>query len=456
MVTWLARLPREPWLLEFVGDPFQSSGPFLNVWAAPSIACTALLLSLFLAVKRWKALRLGSTKQFSLYAELAVLLLLGVALFFVMRPIHIVQLIVKDSYFNKTLAGTIGQLELVLEANFWLPWFVGAIFLGLIVANAARIRQATPRVGGPGLPQLLGIGLGLSLAGIAPLALAIRRYAHTAQVVFDSHPWIADPRAYSLSEGSNIPQAFRCFCVIVVVAAVVFTVAYWRRTRFRAETTSRRLPMLGRWLGSAVCLGLSLFLFWMTKPLSAELLQPFPTDHRFNCAGLDHQERLTMLGVGPDPLVEAPALNYSDGYYIDGTLAHNVQEFAAILKNKAELWKQVNPQRDFPGIILVIIASPMSLESLRGALSAITQSGYSEVEFPLAHVVRTTQPFFGSCQGVRYSTVKMRAFAEARSCEDHGFERLQLPTQGSAQDFVNGLIPLRTQGKMPCLVLPEK
>ncbi len=418
----------------------------------PLIACSAFLLSLALVKRRWQALRLGSAKPFSPYAEIVVLLLLGLAFFFVMRPIHLIQLEVRESDFNKVVIGTLGQLELILLANAWLPWLVSATCLSLMGAHAARLRQAAPGVAEPRLPQLWGIGLALIVAGIVPLAWAIRRYAQAGLAVIDART--SDSLVHFLREKAMLPQALRAFYVTVLVAAVVLTVAYWRRARFRAEPTSRNSRSGGAWLGTGACLGLSLFFFWMTKPLSAELLHPFPTDHNFLCVEPEHQPPHALLGVGPDSVVEAPMVAYRYDYSVDGTGAGSVQSLNDILGNKANLWRQVHPQQDFPGIVIVFITGPMSLQNLQGALTAFVQSGYFAVYFLLADVIRTTQPFFGPCQGVRSSAVRLRVVGDPSRCAGASNERIWLPIQGRTEEFVYGLIPLRKQGKMPCWVLP--
>lgn len=455
-MSWLRSLPQQPWLLELIGDPVNShSGPFLNVRVAPLIAGLALLMSLILATKRWKGLRLGSAKQFSPYPELVVLFLLGLALVFVMRPIHQIQLEVLESHFGKMWLGTFGPLEIILAANSWLPWFVGAIGPSLMVGFAARLRQAKPGVARPSVPWLLGIGLSLNVVALLPLALAVHHFVQAGLAVLAYLPrgpsvaW-----THFLVIKAEVPHAFRGFSFTVVVAAVVLTVAYFRRTRFSVDPTQKNLRARGAWIGTGVCLGLSLFFYWMTQPVSAELRQPIPIDHCFVNMGLGFLPAPSIEGVGPDSLADAPVVEYWNGYHVDRTKADNAQALENILMEKVQLWKQVNPNQHFPGRVTISIITPMSLESMREAFAAVVQSGYPEVTFLLSDVIRITQPVFGTHRGVSESAVAMRVSSDSEGCEGGSNERIQLPTQGGAKEFVYGLIPLRKQHRMPCLVLP--
>jgi hypothetical protein len=93
-------------------------------------------------------------------------------------------------------------------------------------------------------------------------------------------------------------------------------------------------------------------------------------------------------------MVEAPMVAITGTQIIvDGTAAGNtraieeanrlqrVEELFNILKNKRELWKQINPGKDFPGVVILQVDRRVPALVVKSVFQTAAFAGYPNVSF---------------------------------------------------------------------------
>jgi hypothetical protein len=78
--------------------------------------------------------------------------------------------------------------------------------------------------------------------------------------------------------------------------------------------------------------------------------------------------------------LDAPFFQFeSAGVSIDGNPAHTPEELRAVLLGKRQLWQEVNPEHEFPGVVLLAAARGARAADLLPWLLAAREAGYTQI-----------------------------------------------------------------------------
>jgi len=167
-----------------------------------------------------------------------------------------------------------------------------------------------------------------------------------------------------------------------------------------------------RWAGSAGA-GLlggaaALLLLPLGSGFAWENAHPVDTRFAFANCGFCFPPPLALDGRGPHQLTEAPHVVLSpSAFEVDGSSVRSQQELRNILKNKRELWRQVNPQRDFPGAVVLNARELRKFSELQAAFETVFRAGYTTVLLAHTEVLRQTRPILGDLAGRRDSALRL-------------------------------------------------
>jgi hypothetical protein len=68
-----------------------------------------------------------------------------------------------------------------------------------------------------------------------------------------------------------------------------------------------------------------------------------------------------------------------DGAYIDGTRVPGPEDVRVVLDNKRKLWLELNPERAFPGAVVLIVRRQASARDLLPWLAAARGAGFTKI-----------------------------------------------------------------------------
>jgi hypothetical protein len=456
MSDW-AEWPREPWRLEFLGDPFMQHSTFAY-WSGRLAALATLLFAIFVG---WRNLRRSKSpdRKLGLGLESSVGVLFGLTLVLVVRPMHQSQASVRASGYAKVAIGVREQLELVGTALGWLPyWFAGLTLVGMI-ALGARLREGG-KLGSRRRGCLLASWIVVNAGGVVPLTQAIRRFVAEGDAYFSADRW--DQRVYhgapAMDASVVVWAAFSRFCWMTALAAVLLAIAVWNSRRQPASSVDR---VRTKYALSGICWIASVFVWWMTWPLAGERVQPIPTDHCFANLGLGFLPPPSILGVAPDVAPDAPEVacgtaRWDEGvkhYWLDGTAVETAEQAFSVLKYKRELWLQLYSRRPFPGKVRLRIEAACSMGQLRDVLPVLPRAGYPGVHVLLTHLITVHQPFFGELQGGRESALQISVGTSEVPCDPAALSTT-VPSFGDVAQEVAKWLELRRRGEPLCVMVP--
>jgi hypothetical protein len=115
--------------------------------------------------------------------------------------------------------------------------------------------------------------------------------------------------------------------------------------------------------------------------------------HASDCCCIDRPVRAPWAVNGED-MIEAPIVAVNGAQIlVDGVQAGSARDIAdvgrmepipeltSILKNKRELWRQVQPGRPFPGVVTLSIDGQVPAVVVKSVFAAATRAGYPSVGF---------------------------------------------------------------------------
>ncbi|HEU5075778.1 MAG TPA: phosphodiester glycosidase family protein, partial [Polyangiaceae bacterium] len=229
----------------------------------------------------------------------------------------------------------------------------------------------------------------------------------------------------------------------------------WALWHAPARPVTRR-----HWVGSVALTALAAAALLLLTPLGSRFAweNAHPLDPRFAfilCTGCQPQVA-GLDGRGPVAPVDAPWVVLSpSGFRVDGVPARTREELHAILKSKRELWRQLNPRRDFPGAVMLNARAVPTVGELEAAFRTVLRAGYPKAYLAFSEVLRQTRPVLGGIVGERSSALRIFLAQWRADCPILSRQVLHL---GAASDrslaaWVNELGG-QTQGGL-CAVLPS-
>lgn len=227
---------------------------------------------------------------------------------------------------------------------------------------------------------------------VLPVSAAIAHYA----VVVD--PWgsASAVRATAAELGAARHLLVGAFTVagLAVVAAVAMG-----SSRAARPWSRRALVLVTLAAGAGAA-----WLGWVSRPLAAELEAPLPSGYPWHgdlgCACITGPP--FPEGEGPDELMEAPQLTvHGDRAQIDGVAANTAEDVHASLQAKRELWREVQPEKRFPGVVVAAFYPGTSVARVAEILGVLQRPAL-EVRLVLIGLTRqidVERPFIGSLHG---------------------------------------------------------
>jgi len=183
-----------------------------------------------------------------------------------------------------------------------------------------------------------------------------------------------------------------------------------------------------------------------------------PIDTRFafvNCS-FCFPPPLALDGRGPHELADAPnvVLNPA-GSTVDGSPARLHDDLHNILRSKRELWRQLNPNQDFPGAVVLNVRGLRTVAELEAAFRSVLGAGYPTALLAYTEVLRQTRPILGLFAGRRDTALRL-FLAEWRGECPATTNRVVHLRSASGRSLVGWLNELGAQASTNvCVVLPS-
>ena len=166
-----------------------------------------------------------------------------------------------------------------------------------------------------------------------------------------------------------------------------------------------------RWVGSVAVALAAGAAAWVLAPLGSRLAaeNAQPLDPRFNLTFCDACVHASGLdGRGPHDFEEAPWVDLGPtGFRIDGSPGKSLDDLYNILKSKRELWRQLSPERKFPGAVLLNVRDLPTEADLAATLRTVLRAGYFKAYLIYNEIQRQTRPILGTVFGKRNSALRL-------------------------------------------------
>lgn len=245
---------------------------------------------------------------------------------------------------------------LVILAALWAV-------VGVIATRRRRIHAAAPL-----LPLAAVVGLvGASLV------------RHWAEIATLSWEWMppADRYRNIVATGAPLSQGGIALVVVAALAAAAILILT------RRDRLARIAPRDLRASASVLALGLSAFV--LTRGVAHDARHPLPLWEP------DGGEQVPWSYVNTLPPGEHCQLDFRDAptlrldeseWTVDGVRYGGpaIDGFRKHLVNWRELWKQVNPNRSFPGILAAAIPAGLPMSRVRPFIEAAREAGYPQLD----------------------------------------------------------------------------
>jgi hypothetical protein len=181
-----------------------------------------------------------------------------------------------------------------------------------------------------------------------------------------SNQGCGDPEALSLWTRRNLADAQRLVSlyiralVAVGIAGVAICAKLASRDARRGRVVSRRTLC-----GSALLFALGAGVFLATGATAADTHRQIPHRPLPSRCPPETVDIAPTHGSPCDALVEGPIIVFRDGAFsIDGSDALSHSAVMNVLRNKANLWKQINPGKAFPGTALAVAPAGTPVRAL--------------------------------------------------------------------------------------------
>jgi len=326
-----------------------------------------------------------------------------------------------------TLADRIGTLNQcasiaplvgVITAVAWGCYVADALRLqGLRRAASIALRPSEPSAGapfrrldrsdesvgawlaapGPKRRELVIAALLLVATGLTPLCIGVHESLAGVVDTFNCR-WAQRDELlqcvrHGLESSEKILEAvlaagvLGCLVSSAMIAAAMLAPARARR-RLCGEVQSGK----ARYVLCGACAGIALLMTAATQPYAEENALYFPVE---DTHGRRHHSGFTGLvdADGPDELLEGPSVDVGERV-VDG-IKSDIEE---VLRNKRQLWLQLSPGRQFPGVVLLHCREGTSSRQLAEVAGAAARAGYTTAVLAPVRHVRQTRPVLGDIE----------------------------------------------------------
>lgn len=302
---------------------------------------------------------------------------------------------------------------------------------------------------GAGLVLWLGLGLGTVSVGVVT-------YWHRVFGLFTVY--LGRPLAVAIATDER-PGLERAFVVAAVALALGVGCAALGVTFGRSDRDAAAPRRWREWLETSLCVALAgvavAALLRAGLPMARENAHPIDPHFSYVNCSLGFWPPLAVEGVGPHALREAPQVKVgSQGDLVDGVPVSD-EDLFAILKNKRELWKQVNPGRKFPGVVTLNAAGLGRVAELESRLATVFWAGYPAVDLAFTDLRYEVRPLFGEGWGRRDTTLRVRVARRPSECGAAPLRLLELGpyADDSVPEFLRELAARHRDESVPCVLL---
>jgi len=225
------------------------------------------------------------------------------------------------------------------------------------------------------------------LASVLGVTTAYGALSLTDTYLVVSNQGCGDPEAIALYTRRDLADAQRhvSFCIralaAVGIAGITICTKLASRDALRGRVVSRRTVF-----GSALLFVLGAGVFLATQATAADTHRQIP--HRPLASRCPPEAvRVAPIQEGPcDSLVASPIVLFRNGALsIDGSDALSHSAVVNLLRNKAELWKQINPGKAFPGTALAVAPGGTLVRAL--PFGVLQEHGFRRIQ-----LVTRTEP----------------------------------------------------------------
>jgi hypothetical protein len=220
------------------------------------------------------------------------------------------------------------------------------------------------------------------------------------------------------------------------------------------EARRRWLPWLETSLYVLFAGALSAALLGVGLPLAGENAHPIDPRFSYVDCGLCFPPPLAVEGRGPYAPREATLVELGARTdLIDGIPTSS--ELYDILKNKRELWKQINAGRPFLGVVAMNAAGIGWASELESRLATAYWAGYPEVDLLFTEQHFEVRPLLGEGWGRRDTTLRLRVARFPTECGSASRQYVQagLSAEEPLADFLEDLARRHADGSVPCILL---
>lgn len=202
-----------------------------------------------------------------------------------------------------------------------------------------------------------------------------------------------DCRYQALSD--SLTQLNRGRYIVAAVAGLSWLVLMMR---WRRVASSAAPAPLARASTAVLVVGLVAFVATRGMRSDSGHLVPRTPPHLGPC--VVHSELQAALPPAPPDCAgrDAPSLEVTrDGVFVDGTRMTGPEEAGEVFRNKAELWRLLNPTRTFAGVFAVLAPMQAKPHELAPWLAAVHRAGFASFDvYMRAPIVRLPTKTLGT------------------------------------------------------------
>ncbi|MGC4093023.1 MAG: phosphodiester glycosidase family protein [Polyangiaceae bacterium] len=335
------------------------------------------------------------------------------------------------------------EMHAKLANNLWL---LGAWALGMACLRTAQlvpVEQARSRKLGY---LLLGSVPGVAVAAAA-LHLRTVWLGALAPHFSDDGGVRLDWRAHFAATHAPLLRAW--LMLAAALALLVVLSLFKNREASSAIDTPKQMHDRRRLALLVTLCGGCFAVFRATRPYAAEAAQELPRGYYLTQRDARSSVAPTLEGVGPDTYGEAPQVRVARREVrIDG-LVGDLRELRDVLKNKRELYEQINGKAPAGGFSVTLdVAEDVSIAQVEGVLAAVSAAGMPRVQLLLAQHIELERPVFGKLVGGRLSALALELQSQRAECKAPQFVPRIRDIDAPFAHFVADWLARRRQGAL--------
>jgi hypothetical protein len=255
--------------------------------------------------------------------------------------------------------------EAISQSCETLLWTPGVLALAAVVVTLALAHQRT-------LTATRAVAAGAALLfAVCMVAVWVATNEYNRGFHCDH-----DCRYQALIDSLERLSGGRYIVAAVAGSAWIVSMMRWRRVASSAAPAN-----FARASTAVLLVGLIAFVATRGMRSDAGHLVPRTPPHLSSCVA-PSKLQATLPPAPPDCAArDAPSLELRpDGVFVDGSRMTGPEEAAEVFRNKAELWRQLNPGQHFGGVLVVLAPVHAKPQELTPWLAAVQRAGFGSFD----------------------------------------------------------------------------